>query len=450
MAIAECTVQSCLYSQMTSAEDPNFERAHANLMDNTCDLRVEFVKRMMEVKSKRIWDDEKLTDVKDRDDSPSMNEDDDKGEGFIEDYITPGGIIRLPVNKHTKSIRAMYVRQKNEEKSSYVRSMQKKLCRVLSLCDQMSTVNIDITKTQDLYGYSYIELKINEDARALLNATSIDFELQIEIDNKQLVRKRFSLNCPAKRQKRGSSFREYTSWGTWSYRSIGHRGYFPFYQQFKRKLGWRTCNVGSGAVVWAMIFGYYDRRSHYRTSVYGNGSQPLYACSYNGVFGRQNCVAPRLTTTSRIRNYIHKISREISTACSYGAGATPARWMDHVKGFFQARQKSGNPTIRQTNDIWNKVANKNYASQARAWIRSGWPVVVSTHEGFFNTPYAVAIRYRAKHRRWRRCLKFTPFPKFCLRWHTNSRYQMYVRQGWGRGVVKWRSMKIHYAAVASY
>ena len=73
--------------------------------------------------------------MKEREDSPTMDDDDEDDEqGFVEDYITPGGVIRLPITKYTKSIRAMYVSQKNEEKSSYVRSMQKKLCRVLSLC----------------------------------------------------------------------------------------------------------------------------------------------------------------------------------------------------------------------------------------------------------------------------------------------------------------------------
>ena len=66
---------------------------------------------MLEVKSKRILDNEDLTDAKDREESPSMTEDDNEDECFIEDYITHGGIIRLPVNKHTKSIRAMYVCQ---------------------------------------------------------------------------------------------------------------------------------------------------------------------------------------------------------------------------------------------------------------------------------------------------------------------------------------------------
>ena len=439
---------------MTSAEDPNFERAHANLMNNTCDLRVEFVKRMMEVKSKMVWDDEKLTDVKDRDDSPSMNEDDDKGEGFIEDYITPGGIIRLPVNTHTKSIRAMYVRQKNEEKSSYVRSMQKKLCQVLSLCDQVSTVNIDITKTQDLYGYSYIELKINEDARSLLNATSIDFELQIEIDNKQLVRKRFSLNCPAKRQKRADSYTDsYKPWGSWYYRSIGHERYFPDYEQHMITKGGKRCPVGSAAVAWAMVFGYYDRRSHYRTSTYGNGSQTLYGCSKDGAYWGSGCVAPKYARTSRIRTYIHVINYKLRSICGFYTSVTYASYMRNVQSFYQVRQKSGKPRILQTNAVWTDVLKWAHAKQTMKWIDAGWPVVVGTNHFStvinFLSHYSVATKYRTRIRSWRRCYH-TRNGTFCGIWHTGYSWQMYVHQGLGYGSTKWRDMNIHYAAVAVY
>ena len=428
------------------ANDPSYERAHANLLNNTCDLRVEFVKHMMEVKSKRIWDDEELTDVNDREESPSMNEDDDEDEGFIEDYITPGGIIRLPVNKHTKSIRAMYVRQKNEEKSSYVRSMQKKLCRVLSLCDQVSTVNIDITKTKDLYGYSYIELKISEDARALLNATSIDFEVQIELDNKQLVRKRFSLNCPPRRQKRWKEYTKFTAWGV---TSIPGEHYFPYYWQHEVTRGRKNCLVGCGSVAWAMVFGYYDRRSHAEPYIYGNGSQYMYRCGADGTYGSSHCEAPKYAYKSyRLRMYINKISYAVGTFCWRGVSFTPAFRMDRVKGFFRSLMRYGNPTIRQTNDVWKIIHRKKFAEKTRKWIRDGWPVVVGTREGGIKRHYPVATKYRYKYRKYRRCWRF--FGKRCARWHKLRHFQMYTHEGKVRSSVKWRAMTIHYAAIAPY
>ena len=438
-----------IFSQVKNADDPNFERAHANLMDNTCDLRVEFVKRMMEVKSKMVWDDEKLTDMKEGDEGEDESEDG----GFIEDYITPGGVIRLPVNTHTKSIRAMYVRQKNEEKSSYVRSMQKKLCRVLSLCDQVSTVNIDITKTKDLYGYSYIELEINEDARALLNATSIDFELQIEIDNKQLVRKRFSLNCRAKRTKRASLFDEYKPWSYWTHRSVGFESYFPDYVQHLILMGNQSCYVDSAAVAWAMVFGYYDRRAHYRYSVYEYGSQPLYCCSHNGVYGNSACVAPAHANTSRIRNYIAEINKELGTWCQFYKSGTPAQNMDNVTLFFQAHQMAGNPTILQTNDFWSEQATAKIAAQSRAWIDAEWPVVVGTNEGnVFIKHYSVMTRYRTRTRWWRHCLKpLSLICTRCLSWTKTTDVQMHVHQGVQARRPIWRPMNnIHYAAIAHY
>ena len=427
--------------QSKNADDPNYDRAHEYLMKNTCDLRVEFVKRQMEVKSKRIWDDEEVNDVKEREDSPTMDDDDDE-RGFVEDYITPGGVIRLPITKHTKSIRAMYVRQKNEEKSSYVRSMQKKLCRVLSLCDQVSTVNIDIAETKALYGYSYIELKINEDARALLNATSIDFELQIEIANKQLVVKRFSLNCPPKRQKRS---RQYTSYSSWAYTSIGHEGYFPDYQEHNDP---RWCAVGSGSVAWAMIFGYYDRRSHYKTSVYGNGSQSLYACSFNGVYGSSACVAPQNATSIRIKKYIEVINALLGT-CIFEKGTTPSSRMTRVKGFFRYSQRSGHPTVSRVNKYWKLIFRRRLESKTREWLRAGWPVVVGTKEGgAFKRHFPVATMYRQRWRKWRRSWWW--FGRRYGPWQVDTTYQMYTHQGWGYGSVKWRDMRVHYAAIASY
>ena len=419
-------------------------------MNNTCDLRVEFVKRMMEVKGKMVWDDEKLAHVKANEDSPTFKGDDGEDEGFIEDYITPGGIIRLPVNTHTKSIRAMYVRQKNEEKSSYVRSMQKKLCRVLSLCDQVSTVNIDITKTKDLYGYSYIELKISEDARALLNATSIDFELQIEFDNRQPVRKRFSLNCPAKRQKRAIS-KQYLPWIRWITQFIRFEYFVPKYQQFTIIKGGQSCYVGSAAVAWATVFGYYDRRSHRRTSTFGNGSQPLYACSYNGAYGSSVCVAPTYATRHRVRQYIKMLNYVLGTWCRLYTSGTPAGNMDRVKRFFQSRQKSGAPTILQTSDAWSEQATYKIAAQTRAWIKSGWPVVVGTNEGgVFIKHYSVTSRYRLRSRKWRYVTNSAQYFKSRTVWRIQTQFQMYVHQGSAIGSVKWRPMSIHYAAIAQY
>ena len=408
-------------------------------MNNTCDLRVEFVKRMLEVKSKRIWDDEQLADVKDREDSPSMDEDDDEGEGFIEDDIAAGGIIRLPIDTHTKSIRAMYVRQKNEEKSAYVRSMQKKLCRVLSLCDQVSTVNIDITKTKALYGYSYIELKINEDARALLNATSIDFELQIEIDNGQLVLKRFNLNCPARgRQKRKVV---YTKWGGWWYRSILYESYFPEYKEHRIRIGGKICSVGCVAVAWAMVFGYYNRRSHFQPHRFGRGSQSL----YTGISDKK-CVAPRYANGSLIHLYIKMLSRLLWTYCWRNMGLTSAHNVGRVEKFFTENQKSGQPKL-SCDKRFTTTPFSAYAKLARSWIRKGWPVVVGTKQN--GQEHAeVATRYRGSRRTWRRCNRVSG------RWQCTARrkqvvFQMYVHRGLGKRPL-WISMRIHSVAVAWY
>ena len=116
----------------------------------------------------------------------------------------------------------------------------------------------------------------------------------------------------------------------------------------------------------------------------------------------------------------------------------------------QARQKTGSPKVKQTNNLWRLFARKSIAISTRSWIKSGWPVVVGTHEGsIIAWHYPVATKYKSRTRKYRSCFKVFG-KKICRKWKTETKYEMYTHQGWKSPKTKWRKMSLHYAAVAYY
>ena len=83
--------------------------------------------------------------------------------------------------------------------------------------------------------------------------------------------------------------------------------------------------VGCGPVAWAMVLGYYDRRSHIKTSTFGTGSQDLYRCGPDGMTGSKRCVAPPDSNRDkiRLRKYIEQLARTLGTWCIFKNGAIP-------------------------------------------------------------------------------------------------------------------------------
>ena len=249
---------------------------------------------------------------------------------YTEIYIRLGGVIRMPLDEHTVSINVGAPAQRKTQTASDIRQYQTAVCRMLSSCNVDVDLNIDLSQKKTFLQLNYIEITISKDVPVLFKRKAhIEFELRIQLSTGEIIVKHFSLDTAPSRQKR---FKQYTCYSSWGYCSIRDEGLFPYYWQHKIKKG---CPVGCGPVAWAMVFGYYDRRSHYKTSTYGSGSQDLYRCGSSGTTGSKSCVAPKYSGDTRLKKYIEKIAKTLGTWCIFSNGATPAYKMDNIKGFFK-------------------------------------------------------------------------------------------------------------------
>ena len=240
----------------------------------------------------------------------------------------------MPVDEHTVSIKMTSPAQRKTQTASDLRQYQTAVCRMLSFCNVINDFNIDLSKKKTFLQLNYIEITISKDVPVLFKRTQhIEFEMRKELSTGEIIMKHFSLDTAPSRQKRGKHFfKEYTSYSSWGYCSIRYEKLFPSYWQHDIR---KNCAVGCGPVAWAMVFGYYDRRSHAKPSNFGTGSQYLYRSGSDGTTGSKKCEAPKYSDDSRIKKYIERMARILGTWCINEQGATPAYKMDHIKGFFK-------------------------------------------------------------------------------------------------------------------
>ena len=239
----------------------------------------------------------------------------------------------MPVDEHTVSVKVVYPALSKTHKASDLRQYQAAVCRMLTLCNVDDDFNIELSQKKTSLQLNYIEIALSKDVAVLFKGKqSIAFELRKQLSTGEVIVKHFSLDTAPSRQKR---WKKYTSYSSWSYCSIRHEDLFPNYWQYKLRL---YCHVGCGPVAWAMVLGYYDPRSHYKTSNFGTGSQDLYRCGSDGTAGPKRCIAPADSNSGvkiRLRKYIEQIVRTLGTWCIFKYGATPASKMKKIKGFFQ-------------------------------------------------------------------------------------------------------------------
>ena len=281
--------------------------------------------RAAEVAKNNIWGDTKSTTSTDA-----------NTESFTQVYVKPGTVVRLPVDDDTVSVKVTYESQNEWETKDDVAGIQNAICQMISTCDVDDDCSISLEQQKSVLHLNYVELEISKDIPSALNGSqSIDFEIRVKEKSGEVSVKYYSLDTTTrKRQKR---YKEYTSYTGWTYKSIPHEGYFPYYWQHKIHNG---CYVGCGPVAWAMVFGYYDRRSHYQYSTFGSGSRDLYRCGYAGMYGSNTCIAPKYsyssgTSGARLQKYIERIAKILGTWCIFKNGATPVYKMDRIKGYFQ-------------------------------------------------------------------------------------------------------------------
>ena len=251
---------------------------------------------------------------------------------FTEEYVRPGGVIRVLVEEDTVSVKVKYQSEYDTQTAEEVAQVQKALCQMISSCEVDDDGSIDLTQKKSVLHLSYIELEISQDiAPAFKSRQSVDFELRVKQASGAITVRHYSLDTTKHRQKR---FKEYKSYSSWTTKSIPNESYFPNYWQHKTA---GNCYVGCGPVAWAMVFGYYDRRSHNMASSYGTGSEGLYRCGSDGSSGTTGCTAPSSSSSdvSRMKKYLEKIAKTLGTWCVFTNGATPAYKMDNIKAFFQ-------------------------------------------------------------------------------------------------------------------
>ncbi|XP_064603619.1 uncharacterized protein LOC135469032 [Liolophura sinensis] len=307
-----------------------------------------------------------------------------------------------------------------------------RLCELFNICTADKRGNVDTTIAQkNSYNISYIPLTVPES----MHGKDVRFSVRV-YTSLGLVIKRFyiDLNTRSKRQ-------TYTPWVEVS---IGHESIFPDYRQFKIESG---CAVGCGPVAWAMIFAYFDRRSHLQAAVYGSGSQNLFRCGADGTAGAASCVAP-ISNNNQVEEYLKVLRGILRTFCIRGEGATLQRRMDDVEGFFKARQSSGSPDVishRVPLIGFFGVYNSRVRSKGLAALRAGWPIIPGIRVGgLFSQHYPVATKYRSRVKTQRRCFFWKCWNK------RTTEYEMYLHMGWGGNQNGWRSAKMFFVTYAKY
>ena len=305
---------------LQSGVDHGFEHAHEYIEQQRTELADLWAARAAEVAKTSFKDDGYVVLPTDTNDVSS----------YTDIYVRLGGVIRMPVDEHTASIKMASPAQRKTQTASDLRQYQTAVCRMLSFCNVDDDFNIDLSQKKTFLQLNYIEITISKDVPVLFKRKKhIEFELRTQLSTGEIIVKDFSLDTAPSRQKR---FKQYTSYSKWGYCSIRDEHLFPYYWQHKIKKG---CPVGCGPVAWAMVFGYYDRRSYYKTSTFGTGSQDLYRCGSDGMTGSKSCRAPKYSSDSRIRKYIERIAKTLGTWCIFKHGATPAYKMDRINGFFK-------------------------------------------------------------------------------------------------------------------
>ena len=309
---------------LQSGEDPRFEHAHEYIEQQRSELAALWAARAAEVAKTSFKADGHVVLPTDTNDVSS----------YTEIYIRLGGVIRMAVDKHTVSIKVVFPAQRKMLPANDLKQHQAALCRMLSLCNVDDNFNIDLSQKKTFMDLNKIEIALSKDVPVLLKRKEhIEFELRKQLSTGEVIVKHFCLDTAPSRQKRS---KEYPRYSNWKNCSIPDEGLFPDYWQHNIR---KNCPVGCGPVAWAMVFGYYDRRSHDKTSTYGTGSQDLYRCGSDGTTGSKSCEAPKYSTDSRTRKYIDSIAKILGTWCIFKQGPTPSFKMDNIKGFFKVFNK---------------------------------------------------------------------------------------------------------------
>ncbi|ESP00047.1 hypothetical protein LOTGIDRAFT_230987 [Lottia gigantea] len=336
-----------------------------------------------------------------------------------------------------------------ETQASKNYNSQKYVCDILDVCLADNINRIDRQKVKvTKYGQRHIELIVPHETPAFSGEDVIYMDISTRTGSSiQTTKVAIDL---VKRVKRSVP-------GNQSY-SIDDEDLFPDYDQHKiqtcrKMIFFKYCRkrfVGCGPVSWAMILGYYDRRSHNDPYKYGNGSQNLFTCGSTGMGGNSSCVAPGLET-NETKKYVEKLGEFLGTFWLFGQGATTARGMKKIETFFTEYQLSGKQeVITHSNGFWSLIGNYNdeIRDKAMEYIREGWPVVIGMRikGSRFGQHYPVATKYQQRAFPSLKCKKlFNDCEEGLL-----VEREFYVHWGWGYNSRNWIPAKVFFAGIAKY
>ncbi len=148
---------------------------------------------------------------------------------FNEIVIDPGERVTVAVGDKNE-LKAVYIKYIGSGNETDVTDIQNKLCSVLVVCATYGTgkVDDDELRTDPDTELLSLEFVFPENATGLFDNDDVDFAVEIHDLNGKVVIRRYDVDMAPKRHKR---FKEYKSWGRFSYYSIPDEWTFPDYRQ---------------------------------------------------------------------------------------------------------------------------------------------------------------------------------------------------------------------------
>ncbi|ESO83956.1 hypothetical protein LOTGIDRAFT_155264 [Lottia gigantea] len=193
---------------------------------------------------------------------------------------------------------------------------QTKLCSLLKICHPDDKILVDSSNFgRTKYGQAFLEIFVPQTYKDVQY-----FEVAVQDQGEQYGR-RLMLNTKQRHKRQTTN---------WTYYSINDENLFPDYNQHLHDCKRMCCAVGCVPVAWAMILGYYDRRSHTKSKTYGTGHSSCKAPSY---------------TTSRVQNLTEYLNDQLKTFCLNEQGATMQGNMKRFETYFKSHQTSGSPSV---------------------------------------------------------------------------------------------------------
>ncbi|KAK2156948.1 hypothetical protein LSH36_202g12076 [Paralvinella palmiformis] len=359
------------------------------------------------------------------------------GEGtFRANFIVPGSPLSVVVDKlHVlKEIRIRYIPTGPEAyKVIPDLAVHTKLCQVVKTCKTANENYALMSNDAIELDAGLATLELDKSTKKVFKGEEFFFALDIVRISGSITSRYFAVKYRPSRQKR-------SSYSSWSYWSIPSENYFPDYNQFELN----GCAIGCGPVAWSMVFGYYDRRSHYSSAF--TGSENLYRSGSDGTTGSSSEIAPKYND-NKMRAYINKQNDILGTFCLLSQGATLHFSMDKVEDFFKARQISGSPRLQEKSHwlTWAGIYSDSVERWTKNKVKQGWPVIVGWRAGsYLKWHYPVATRVRTRTKTYKSCFWWR------CRTKTSTEDMMYLHMGWGGSSNGWKNLEAYYGIVAVY